>query len=150
MVLAHCGVALALLRACCEHQTGYCLVCAPQAAVPLVYIPLEAVVSKWYGESEKMLAGEQNWGRLSVQGPLPTLRRADGSCGPSAGRCSRPSHPFVHQAWTRPKHSRAGGSRAFPALTCALPKPAVAGLHCNACRHAQGLRKLPRRLHHLP
>lgn len=28
-----------------------------QAAVPLVYIPLEAVVSKWYGESEKMLAG---------------------------------------------------------------------------------------------
>lgn len=29
----------------------------PQAAVPLVYIPLEAVVSKWYGESEKMLAG---------------------------------------------------------------------------------------------
>lgn len=26
--------------------------------MPLVYIPLEAVVSKWYGESEKMLAGE--------------------------------------------------------------------------------------------
>lgn len=24
-----------------------------------MYIPLEAVVSKWYGESEKMLAGEQ-------------------------------------------------------------------------------------------
>ena len=28
----------------------------PQAAVPLVYVPLEAVASKWYGESEGNLA----------------------------------------------------------------------------------------------
>jgi hypothetical protein len=29
---------------------------AAQAAVPLVYLPLEALVSKWYGESERQLA----------------------------------------------------------------------------------------------
>lgn len=29
---------------------------ATQAAVPLVYVPLEGVSSKWYGESEKLLA----------------------------------------------------------------------------------------------
>ncbi|PRW59773.1 cell division cycle 48-like protein [Chlorella sorokiniana] len=37
-------------------KTTSARVIASQAAVPLVYIPLEAVVSKWYGESEKMLA----------------------------------------------------------------------------------------------
>ena len=31
-------------------------VIASQAAVPLVYVPLEAVASKWYGESERLLA----------------------------------------------------------------------------------------------
>ena len=31
-------------------------VIASQASVPLVYIPLEAVASKWYGESEKLLS----------------------------------------------------------------------------------------------
>lgn len=31
-------------------------VIATQASVPLVYVPLEAVASKWYGESEKLLA----------------------------------------------------------------------------------------------
>ncbi len=29
---------------------------ANQAAVPLVYVPIEAVASKWYGESENNLA----------------------------------------------------------------------------------------------
>ena len=29
---------------------------ASQAAVPLIYVPLEAVASKWYGESERNLA----------------------------------------------------------------------------------------------
>ncbi|KAL4458849.1 hypothetical protein ABPG75_013714 [Micractinium tetrahymenae] len=37
-------------------KTTSARIIASQAAVPLVYIPLEAVVSKWYGESEKMLA----------------------------------------------------------------------------------------------
>ena len=31
-------------------------VIATQAAVPLVYIPLEAIASKYYGESEKQLS----------------------------------------------------------------------------------------------
>lgn len=31
-------------------------VIASQAAVPLVYVPLEAVASKWYGESERNLS----------------------------------------------------------------------------------------------
>lgn len=31
-------------------------VIASQAAVPLVYVPLEAVASKWYGESERLLS----------------------------------------------------------------------------------------------
>jgi SpoVK/Ycf46/Vps4 family AAA+-type ATPase len=31
-------------------------VIASQASVPLIYIPLEAIVSKWYGETEKKLA----------------------------------------------------------------------------------------------
>ena len=33
-----------------------CRVIASQASVPLVYVPLEAVASKWYGESEKLLS----------------------------------------------------------------------------------------------
>lgn len=37
-------------------KTTSARIIASQAAVPLVYIPLESVVSKWYGESEKMLA----------------------------------------------------------------------------------------------
>lgn len=37
-------------------KTTSARVIASQAAVPLVYIPLEALVSKWYGESEKHLA----------------------------------------------------------------------------------------------
>ena len=37
-------------------KTTSARVIASQAAVPLVYIPLEAVVSKWYGESERLLA----------------------------------------------------------------------------------------------
>lgn len=31
-------------------------VIASQASVPLVYVPLEAVGSKWYGESERNLS----------------------------------------------------------------------------------------------
>lgn len=31
-------------------------VIASQAALPLVYVPLEAVASKWYGESERNLS----------------------------------------------------------------------------------------------
>jgi hypothetical protein len=47
---------------CTTHPAVAGSVCAAvQAAVPLVYIPLEAVVSKWYGESEKMLAGGWAW-----------------------------------------------------------------------------------------
>ena len=33
-----------------------CRVIASQASVALVYVPLEAVASKWYGESERLLA----------------------------------------------------------------------------------------------
>lgn len=33
-----------------------CRVIASQASVPLVYVPLEAVGSKWYGESERNLS----------------------------------------------------------------------------------------------
>jgi len=33
-----------------------CRVISSQAAVPLIYVPLEAVASKWYGESERNLA----------------------------------------------------------------------------------------------
>ena len=37
-------------------KTTSARVIASQAAVPLVYFPLEVLVSKWYGESEKQLA----------------------------------------------------------------------------------------------
>ncbi|GMH39592.1 hypothetical protein BSKO_07490 [Bryopsis sp. KO-2023] len=37
-------------------KTTSARVIASQAAVPMVYIPLEAVMSKWYGEAEKLLA----------------------------------------------------------------------------------------------
>jgi len=37
-------------------KTSSARVIAEQASVPLVYLPLEALVSKWYGESEKQLA----------------------------------------------------------------------------------------------
>lgn len=37
-------------------KTTSARVISSQACVPLVYIPLEALVSKWYGESEKSLA----------------------------------------------------------------------------------------------
>ncbi len=39
-------------EACCP----VCRVISSQAAVPLIYVPLEAVASKWYGESERNLA----------------------------------------------------------------------------------------------
>ena len=38
------------------HCVWGCRVIASQASVPLVYVPLEAVASKWYGESEKLLS----------------------------------------------------------------------------------------------
>lgn len=37
-------------------KTSSARIIAKQAAVPLVYIPLEALASKWYGESEKKLS----------------------------------------------------------------------------------------------
>jgi hypothetical protein len=37
-------------------KTTSARVMASRAAVPLVYLPLEAVLSKWYGESEGQLA----------------------------------------------------------------------------------------------
>ncbi|KAL3159723.1 hypothetical protein ABBQ38_010129 [Trebouxia sp. C0009 RCD-2024] len=37
-------------------KTTSARVIASQASVPLVYVPLEAVTSKWYGESERLLA----------------------------------------------------------------------------------------------
>lgn len=37
-------------------KTSSARVIATQAGVPLVYLPLEAIVSKWYGEAEKRLA----------------------------------------------------------------------------------------------
>ncbi|CAK0784136.1 hypothetical protein CVIRNUC_007339 [Coccomyxa viridis] len=37
-------------------KTTSARVIASQAAVPLIYVPLEAVASKWYGESERNLA----------------------------------------------------------------------------------------------
>ena len=38
-------------------KTTCARIIANQAEVPLVYIPLESLASKWYGESEKMLSG---------------------------------------------------------------------------------------------
>jgi len=40
---------------CGKTSTGKIL--ASQAGVPFVHVPLEAVVSKWYGDSERMMAG---------------------------------------------------------------------------------------------
>ena len=40
----------------CFTTSVPCRVIANQASVPLIYIPLEAVGSKWYGESEKLLS----------------------------------------------------------------------------------------------
>lgn len=37
-------------------KTTSARVISSQAAVPLVYVPLEAVMSKWYGESEGLLS----------------------------------------------------------------------------------------------
>lgn len=37
-------------------KTTCARIVAGQAKVPLVYIPVESVASKWYGESEKMLS----------------------------------------------------------------------------------------------
>eukprot|EP00892_Ulva_mutabilis_P011888 jgi/Ulvmu1/9071/UM005_0166.1 len=41
-------------------KTTAARVIASQADIPLVYIPLEAIASKWYGESEKQLGGMLN------------------------------------------------------------------------------------------
>lgn len=46
-------------QACGSHLRWLLLPCrviASQASVPLVYVPLEAVASKWYGESERLLS----------------------------------------------------------------------------------------------
>ena len=37
-------------------KTTSARVISTQAALPLVYIPLESIMSKWYGEAEKNLA----------------------------------------------------------------------------------------------
>lgn len=56
---AICSIGVCDAQPACRASFTRAVHPSPQAAVPLVYIPLEAVVSKWYGESEKMLAGEQ-------------------------------------------------------------------------------------------
>ena len=53
-------------------------VIASQAAVPLVYVPLEAVASKWYGESERNLseifrAAEQMGGAIVFLDEIDSL-----------------------------------------------------------------------------
>jgi SpoVK/Ycf46/Vps4 family AAA+-type ATPase len=41
-------------------KTTCARIIAKQATIPLVYIPLESVASKWYGESEKQLSSMLN------------------------------------------------------------------------------------------
>ena len=67
-------------------------VIASQAAVPLVYVPLEAVASKWYGESERNLseifrAAEQLGGAIVFLDEIDSLatQRRSPSETPSTG-----------------------------------------------------------------
>ena len=87
----------------CGLSFGYQPYKGLQAAVPLVYVPLEAVASKWYGESEGNLAkifkaAEDLGGAILFLDEIDSLaterRRAPaliGSFGP-AGRGRR--HPL--------------------------------------------------------
>jgi hypothetical protein len=70
-----------LLRACAAAGTGKtssARLLSRRAALPLVYVPLEGLVSKWYGESEQNMAkvrGSQQAGicRVMCGGRLPAL-----------------------------------------------------------------------------
>jgi hypothetical protein len=96
-----------------------------QAAVPLVYIPLEAVVSKWYGESEKMLAGEREQHKR-------------------AAPCNVVLVAWHCQNFTAPFRARSlGDGRLCADFQPTLPLSLLR-------RHAEDVRAVPRWLHHFP
>ena len=60
-----------------------CRVLSTQASVPLVYVPVEAIASKWYGESEHLLrdifkAAEQLEGCLIFLDEIDSLATSRG------------------------------------------------------------------------
>lgn len=130
-------------------KTTSARVIATQAAVPLAYIPLESIVSKWYGESERMLAG----------GPLPALRvlscltallgASRSTCAPAVPRIAGRALAAPHAA--APQHP---GPRPSPCLA-SPPPPLLVPLSLASPRpltprHAQDVRVPPRGLHRLP
>jgi SpoVK/Ycf46/Vps4 family AAA+-type ATPase len=58
-------------------KTTAARVIASQASVPLIYIPLEAIASKWYGETEKKLASIL---KLCESFPAAAAARGGGGC----------------------------------------------------------------------
>ena len=70
--------------------------------MPLVYIPLEAVVSKWYGESEKQLAGERRGRGLGLR---KQMRQFRGRCLP-ASIAAYVCMPFCPPAFFAACHTR--------------------------------------------
>ena len=72
-----------------------CRVIASQAAVPLIYVPLEAVASKWYGESERNLAeifraAEQLGGAIIFLDEVDSLATQRRCTSPPAADCMLP------------------------------------------------------------
>ena len=63
----------------CSPSSPHPLVCFPQS-VPLLYLPLEAVASKFYGESERLLSSVFSLaGRLHEKGAIIFLDEVRGS-----------------------------------------------------------------------
>ncbi len=76
-------------------------VIASQAAVPLVYVPIEAVASKWYGESERLLSdvfrqSDRLAGCIVFLDELDSL--AASRCAPAACQCSTDAYKSMFPA----------------------------------------------------
>lgn len=69
-------------------KTTSARVLSTQAAVPLVYVPLESILSKWYGESEQNLSkifksAEALGGCIVFLDELDSLATSRGKAGPA-------------------------------------------------------------------
>ena len=118
-------------------------VIASQAAVPLVYVPIEAVASKWYGESERLLSdvfrqSDRLTGCIVFLDELDSL--ASSRCAALTwGAAAQKARPPVHSSCTLVVRSCKSTCSSCPAADgCGVGKDCMANpSSCIASRHAE-------------
>ena len=138
---AHHGAALARPAALLFHgppgtgKTSAARIAAGQARLPLVYAPLEALVSKWFGRSEQQLAA------LFESCEALGRRRRAPEAGPPCRRAAprlRPS-PASPPALPTAVHRRTTASLLATQAVRALPRRARRARRLEIARDARGV-----------